>query len=34
MSQQILDHVESKSLKKEPDSFEIGDTVDVHNRIL
>ena len=34
MSQQILDHVESKSLKTEADSFEIGDTVDVHNRIL
>ena len=34
MSQQILDHVESNSLKKEIDKFEIGDTVDVHNRIL
>ena len=34
MSQQILDHVESKSLKTEADPFEIGDTVDVHNRIL
>ena len=34
MSQQILDHVESKSLKTAADPFEIGDTVDVHNRIL
>ena len=34
MSQQILEHVESNSLKKEIDKFEIGDTVDVHNRIL
>ena len=34
MSQQILDHVESNSLKIEIDKFEIGDTVDVHNRIL
>ena len=34
MSQQILDHVESNSLKTEIDKFEIGDTVDVHNRIL
>ena len=33
MSQQILEHVESNSLKKEIDKFEIGDTVDVHNRI-
>ena len=34
MSQQILEHVESNSLKREIDKFEIGDTVDVHNRIL
>ena len=30
MSQQILDHIESNSLKTEIDKFEIGDTVDVH----
>ena len=34
MSQQILDLVEKQSLKPEPSEFEIGDTVDVHTRIL
>ena len=34
MSQQILAHVEAASLNPNVDSFEIGDTVDVHNRIL
>lgn len=32
--QQILDQVESSSLKKEVPDFEIGDTVDVHTKIL
>jgi len=30
---ELLDHVESESLKKETPHFEIGDTVDVHCRI-
>jgi len=30
---ELLDHVESQSLKKETPHFEIGDTVDVHCRI-
>ena len=34
MSQQLLAEVESSSLKSEKPAFEIGDTVDVHNRIL
>jgi len=34
MSQQILAHVEAASLNPNVDQFEIGDTVDVHNRIL
>jgi len=34
MSQQILAAVEAASLKPDADHFEIGDTVDVHNRIL
>ena len=34
MSQQLLDIVEKKSMKSEPPEFEIGDTVDVHTKIL
>ena len=34
MSQQIMDLVEKTSLKSEPPEFEVGDTVDVHTRIL
>ena len=34
MSQQILSHVEASSLKTEVPQFAIGDTVDVHTRIL
>ena len=34
MSQQILDLVEKQSLKGEPLEFEVGDTVDVHTRIM
>ena len=34
MSQQILELVEKSSLKTEVPEFEIGDTVDVHTRIL
>lgn len=34
MSQQILDLVEKSSLKDEVPRFEIGDTVDVHTKIL
>ncbi len=34
MSQQILKLVEASSLKKEVTPFEIGDTVDVHTKIL
>jgi large subunit ribosomal protein L19 len=34
MSDQILKLVEASSLKSEPPVFEIGDTVDVHTRIL
>ncbi|MCA9232079.1 MAG: 50S ribosomal protein L19 [Planctomycetales bacterium] len=34
MSQEILKHVEQSSLKEEPLQFEIGDTVDVHTKIL
>jgi large subunit ribosomal protein L19 len=34
MSQAILDLVEKSSLKENPPEFEIGDTVDVHLKIL
>jgi len=34
MSQQILEKVEKSSLKTEMPAFKIGDTVDVHTRIL
>lgn len=34
MSQQILDLVEQTSLKSDAPQFEIGDTVDVHTKIL
>jgi large subunit ribosomal protein L19 len=34
VSQKILAHVEASSLKPQPDAFAIGDTVDVHTRIL
>lgn len=34
MSQQILQAVESSYLKEKVDAFEIGDTVDVHTKIL
>ncbi len=34
MSQKLLASVEASSLKSEVPSFEIGDTVDVHTRIL
>jgi large subunit ribosomal protein L19 len=34
MSQKILAAVEASSLKPEPPRFDVGDTVDVHTRIL
>jgi len=34
MSQEIMNHVEQVSLNKNPPKFDIGDTVDVHTRIL
>ena len=34
MSQEIINLVEKTSLKDEPPQFEVGDTVDVHTRIL
>jgi large subunit ribosomal protein L19 len=34
MSQQIMNLVEKSSIKAEPPKFDIGDTVDVHTRIL
>ena len=34
MSQDILNYVEKTSLKEKVPSFEIGDTVDVHTKIL
>ncbi|QDV46874.1 50S ribosomal protein L19 [Stieleria neptunia] len=34
MSQAILDKVEQTAIKENPPKFEIGDTVDVHLRIL
>jgi large subunit ribosomal protein L19 len=34
MKNALLAHVEAKSLKANPPQFEIGDTVDVHQRIV
>jgi len=34
MSQDILNHVEKSSLQEKAPKFDIGDTVDVHTRIL
>ena len=34
MSQQIMDLVEQASMKDEPPQFDIGDTIDVHTKIL
>lgn len=34
MSQQLMEKVEAPFLKPEPPEFEIGDTVDVHTKIL
>ncbi|MCE9557239.1 MAG: 50S ribosomal protein L19 [Planctomycetes bacterium] len=34
MSQQILKLAEASSLKPEVDSFDVGDTVDIHTRIM
>lgn len=34
MSQQLIEKVEAAHLKPEPPDFEIGDTVDVHTKIL
>ena len=34
MSQQLLNEVEKSSLRETPPTFAIGDTVDVHTRIL
>ncbi|NIP84558.1 MAG: 50S ribosomal protein L19 [Planctomycetales bacterium] len=34
MSREILEKVEQASLQAEPPQFEIGDTVDVHTRIM
>ena len=34
MSQQIIDLVEKNNLKQDAPEFEIGDTVDVHTRIM
>lgn len=34
MSQQIMELVEKSGLKEEPPQFDIGDTVDVHTKIL
>ncbi|MEN1681100.1 MAG: 50S ribosomal protein L19 [Planctomycetota bacterium] len=34
MSQQLLDLVEQSSLKEDKPQFEVGDTVDVHTKIL
>ncbi|NIL98333.1 MAG: 50S ribosomal protein L19, partial [Planctomycetales bacterium] len=34
MSNEILEKVEQASLKENPPQFEIGDTVDVHTRIM
>lgn len=34
MNTNIIDLVEKTSLKEQPPQFEVGDTVDVHNKIL
>lgn len=34
MRNQLLEHVEQSSMKAEPPQFEVGDTVDVHTKIL
>ncbi len=34
MSKNLIDLVEHSSLKEEPPQFDVGDTVDVHTRIL
>lgn len=34
MSQKLINHVEQSSLNSNPPEFEIGDTVDVHTKIL
>jgi large subunit ribosomal protein L19 len=34
MSQEVMNKVEKSCLKDEPPQFEVGDTVDVHTRIL
>ena len=34
MSQELIDLVEAAHIKKDPPEFEIGDTVDVHTKIL
>jgi large subunit ribosomal protein L19 len=34
MSQKLMELVEKSSLKEEPPKFDIGDTVDVHTKIL
>ncbi len=34
MRNELLEHVESGCLKTEPPKFEVGDTVDVHTKIL
>jgi large subunit ribosomal protein L19 len=34
MSQQVIDKVEAAYLKKEKPEFDVGDTVDVHTKIL
>ena len=34
MSQELLKSIEQASLKEQPPEFEIGDTVDVHTKIL
>jgi len=34
MSQELMNLVEQTSMKKDPPHFEIGDTVDVHTKIL
>jgi large subunit ribosomal protein L19 len=34
MQHELLDHVEQGSMKENPPEFEIGDTIDVHTKIL
>ena len=34
MRNELLDHIEQGSLKENPPEFEVGDTVDVHTKIL